>query len=264
MKTRNAILVLVLIGIGFSSCKKGGLCRKGNGTLKTEVRAASDFIGVDLQMSADVIITKGENYEVTVETDENLQRIIETKVKGNVLMIDLKRGKCISGREEITIYVTTPTLRSAEVSGSGNLTLSGSFSENKLDLDISGSGDINNTGDLSIDDLDLNISGSGNVRFTESDIAKYDLNISGSGNVNIEGEASASNGEIKINGSGEVNLFDYETTDLSVNISGSGDVNAFVTEFLDVDINGSGDVNYIGTPRVSVSISGSGEIRDVN
>jgi hypothetical protein len=83
------------------------------------------------------------------------------------------------------------------VSGSGNITLSGSASF--VDVTISGSGNAN-CFDLVCDDVKARISGSGNIKiFADKSV---DASISGSGSVHYKG--SAANIQQKTSGSGKV------------------------------------------------------------
>ena len=265
MKRVNAILVLGILIVGFASCRKdGGLCRKGNGEIVSDSRSVSGFSNIDQQTAANVIISQSDEYSVTVEASDNLQEIIETKVRGDLLIIDTKNGKCISGHEEITVYVTLPDLRRAIVSGSGDMRISGTLNVDKLDLVISGSGNIENSGDLNVDNLDIDISGSGNVDIFDANIDQYDIDISGSGDIDLSGESTAGEGEINISGSGDIDLLNYVTSGLSIRISGSGNIFTHVIDYLSVNISGSGNVNYKGYPTISTSVSGSGEVVDIN
>jgi len=241
MKTLK-ITLIALAGLAtITSCKKGGVfCYGANGNTTTETRTASNFDEVELAMAGDVYITKADNYSVQIEASDNLHEIIETKVSGSELEIDLQNNKCLKGNSNVKIYITMPELTGLTVSGSGGIYVSSFFDSNSMDIDISGSGEIE------MDSLKVN---------------SFDANISGSGEMLIHGVDTCNNQKLNISGSGKFRGYDMITAHSDINISGSGDCEVNVVESIKAKISGSGNVTYKGTPTVDSNISGSGSIR---
>lgn len=222
------------------SCTNGQFGKiEGNGHIVKENRTPGDFKGVHLAGSMDVIITKGNSINVTVEADDNLLQYIETKVKDGVLRIgtNTPRLKWISSRK-ITVYITVPELNRTGVSGSGSVKSEDVFSTN---------------GEFSV-----SVSGSGSCQLNVK-AKSLDAHISGSGGINLAG--SADNSDISISGSGRYKGFNMETKDATLHISGSGGAETSVSTNLDAHISGSGGVRYKGEPTVKARTSGSGRVR---
>ncbi|WP_373552624.1 head GIN domain-containing protein [Haliscomenobacter sp.] len=215
-----------------------GPCVRGNGNNVSRELNLPNFTGVDLDISAEVIITQGDSFKVTVEGESNIIAELETDVRNGIWEIDFDR--CVRDQDELTIFITMPRVRS---------------------LSISGSGIITSTNIMEVDDIDLNISGSGkiDVGLDADDISSR---ISGSGRVVLEGEANSV--EHTVSGSGDLFAFLLQTRDADIRVSGSGNSEVKVSENLNVRISGSGDVYYRGKPQVEVSISGSGKLVNAN
>ena len=236
------VLSFVIIGLIVAcSCSFGLVCKEGTGGMKTEHRDVSSFSNISLEMSAKVEIKQGSETAVSVTASENLFKYIDTRVKNNTLMIDVKDCNCLRSEGDIVIKVTTPSIHG---------------------LTVNGSGDIISEGRLQIDKLNCKINGSGSISLMDLQADDYSIDINGSGDVVLEGSSSKT-GEININGSGDVNTSKVATSALVVNVSGSGDVTVKPTAALDVEITGSGDVRYYGTPAISRHINGSGDVEQV-
>ena len=215
-----------------------GPCVRGNGNTVSRDLNLPDFTGVDLDISAEVIITQGDNFKVTVEGESNIIAELERDVRNGIWEIDFDR--CVRDMDELTIFITMPRVRS---------------------LSISGSGIITSTNILKVDDIDLSISGSGkiDVGLDADDISSR---ISGSGRVVLEGESNSV--EHTVSGSGDLFAFLLQTRDADIRVSGSGNSEVNVSDNLTVRISGSGDVYYRGKPQVEVSVSGSGKLVNAN
>ena len=215
-----------------------GPCIRGNGNNVSRELNLPDFTGVDLDISAEVIITQGDNFEVTVEGESNIIAELETNVRNGIWEIDFDR--CVRNHDDLTIFITMPRVRS---------------------LSISGSGIITSTNIMEVDDIDLSISGSGkiDVGLDADDIFSR---ISGSGRVVLEGESNSI--EHTVSGSGDLFAFLLKTRDADIRVSGSGNSEVNVSDNLNVRISGSGDVYYRGKPQVEVSVSGSGKLVNAN
>lgn len=143
------------------------------------------------------------------------------------------------------------------VSGSGALQITADV-KGTLGADVSGSGDLEMTG--SAGSVDSDVSGSGKVILNCSVRDRASFEISGSGK--IEASGSAKEVRASISGSGKVLAAGLVTDDCEVRISGSGDVEIHVNKELDATISGSGTVSYKGSPaHVNSNSSGSGSIR---
>ncbi|MFO7616877.1 MAG: DUF2807 domain-containing protein, partial [Bacteroidales bacterium] len=145
MKTSHfivAVIALLLI-LAPGCCLTGGwIGIRGEGPVIERKLDIRDFKGVNLGNSAQVFLIPGERVEVRVEGQENIIENLKREVEGDVWDIGFKRP--VSHAETLRIYITMDQLRSARISGPGNITGRGLFDGGQdLDLGVSGSGNIN-------------------------------------------------------------------------------------------------------------------------
>ncbi len=247
---------------------------RGNGKVVTQERTVSDFSGIKISCSADVFLKQGKGNNITVRADENLLEMIETKVRGGVLNIDIEGS--IRNVEVLEVYVTVENLEKVIINGSGDVESENTIKGVDFEIQINGSGDveldmevknlktsINGSGDVEVSgvqgNFDLQVAGSGHFYAEDLRLNECYIKINGSGDVKLKG--SANKLFINQSASGDVNLYSLNTADVEATASGSGDVVVFVSGRLKVNLSGSGDLTYKGDPvSVDVSASGSGEV----
>lgn len=212
----------------------------GNGNVKKETREVSDFTGVTLSGNMNVQLAYGNSNSITIEGDENLLPYIETKVEDGNLVIKSKDKAGLKTRNKLMVYVSLTKLTELRVSGSGNITGNGDFSnEGKTNITVSGSGNIN---------VGMN-------SFNETKIA-----VSGSGNVTLKGK-NTNNIEATISGSGNIDCSDVACNDVFAQVSGSGNIKVYANKSIDAKVSGSGNIYYKGSAtNINLKSSGSGKI----
>jgi hypothetical protein len=213
-------------------------CVNGSGSVSSENRFVNNFDRISLSGAGQVFVTQGNETAVIIKAQPNILNEIKTEVKDSELRIGVRR--CIRAYSEIEIYVTTPNIRS---------------------LNISGSGSIKGQNDWFTGDLDLRVSGSGNIQ-VDAVGEDFKAFVSGSGNIQVAGAAQSLT--TSTSGSGDIRAFDLNTQECESIISGSGDVEVSVSNILKARISGSGDVRYKGTPSIQASVSGSGRVINAN
>lgn len=244
MTTKKLILIILLLSspaFFLTSCFKADYypCIRPKGNILEETRITSSFSGIELRMHAKVFVKKGDTLSVKIEAPENYLEYIDAHVSGNILLID--NSRCFSSNlGDVIINITTPSLTSLKISGSGNIEVLDQFDAVTFKTDISGSGNI----------------------YVKTNSQIVDSNISGSGNIEIEG--ATTNQSISISGSGDYKAFGLISDHADTHISGSGSCSVFAEETLKVRISGSGNVRYKGNPIIDASISGSGKIINAN
>lgn len=251
-----------------------GTSARGNGKVVTNERNVSDFTAISIISSADVVLTQGDKIAVIVETDENLQEKVTTKVSGGDLEIGIKGS--ISRVTKMTVYVTVVNLQRVNISGSGDVDSKGVIRGNDLEIHINGSGDvemdlqtksvvarINGSGDIELSgiqgNLELFVNGSGDFEADGVRLDQCNISVNGSGDVKLNG--SANNVTLKQSASGDINLFNLKANDVVAESHGSGEMVVSVSGKLKVSLYGSGDLTYYGTPTsIDTSAKGSGDI----
>lgn len=173
---------------------------KGSGRMATEIRDLKGFKAVDVGGVFEVAITAGKDFEVEIETDDNLLPLITTEVNDGVLQIG---SKCrISPTDKIRVRVSAPDINGLEVSGAANVTLNG-LRNSSLAVDSSGASKIKIAGETA----KFTAETSGASKIDAEDLRAVDANIDGSGashvDINVTGELNADlSGASKVNYSG--------------------------------------------------------------
>jgi hypothetical protein len=238
---RKIYLAIFCALLFLSSCDFGfHRTVEGNGELKKVTRSVRKADRIKVSDAINVVLTKGET-GVSVEADDNLIKYIQIKNEDGWLVIRTKDNYRLRSENDITVYVSTETLRALEVSGSSNVTSNDQWGyDGKFNLDVAGSGDIS-----------LNVQA-----------ATLDADISGSGNIALSGEAESM--KLDIAGSGNFRGYGLKCTSVNISISGSGEAEVYAEDRLKVGIAGSGDVKYKGNATVSRSVAGSGSVEKVD
>lgn len=210
----------------------------GSGFVKTQNRSVSAFTGIEVEGSGTVILSQGIVRSVSVETDDNVQRVVKTEVIGGVLHLGFQNGVRISGLTKLEFRITAPLVDQITISGSGDVRALGTLQAQSLALAIHGSGSI----DAAVD----------------AEILRAD--IGGSGDIEVGGQAREL--IVDIGGSGSVRARGLQSVSADVRINGSGNADVTARDTIAISINGSGNVLYGGGARATVRSSGSGTAQE--
>jgi hypothetical protein len=209
---------------------------RGSGVVVTEEREVSGFDGVLLSGVGQVIITQGDEESLTIETDDNLMRHIETEVRNGTLELGLARNTIPIPTQSIIFRVSVDNLTGLTSSGAGSFEIDG----------------------LEADRLRVTLSGAGDVGIDSVSATDLAVKISGAGNVDLAGQVGTQ--EVDMSGLGSYSAPDLESGAASVRISGAGGAVIWAQDTLDVEISGAGNVEYYGSPSVTEDISGAGTV----
>ncbi len=215
----------------------GGDRVQGNGKIVKQNREVGHFTAFATSVSGNVEIRQGNTEGVIVETDDNLQALVETVVENGTLRIRPAKKNLSLETRNMKIVVMARTLERISVAGSGAVAAD-KLNVERMQFDIGGSGELN-VGELRAESLAVSLGGSG------------DLKVGG----NVERL------QISIGGSGEVHAGRLATRDTVVSIGGSGEATVWATKSLNLSVAGSGDIGYYGDPKLSQNIRGSGSIK---
>jgi hypothetical protein len=216
---------------------RGGEAVQGNGKVVKQAREVGHFTGLALALPGEVEVRTGATEGITIETDENLQALIETVVENGTLRVQpVKRDLRIETRN-LKVVVNARMLEKISVGGSGTVDAD-TLKAPKLTFDVGGSGSIN-------------------VRNMESDAVAVSLGGSGS----LKAAGNTGRLQVSIGGSGKVSTDKLAARDVSVSIGGSGKATVWATQSLNLSVAGSGDIGYYGDPQISKSIMGSGSVK---
>jgi hypothetical protein len=210
---------------------------QGSGIVRSQDRTVSSFTSMELEGSGDVTLSQGLVRSVSVETDDNVLRVVRTEVVGGVLHLGFQPGTRIGRITRLSFRITAPAIEAITISGSGDVRTATAFHAQAFQLHIGGSGNI-----------DASVS---------ADTVRAE--IAGSGDITVDGRASQLS--VSIDGSGSLRARGLQTASTDVQVNGSGSVDVTASDTVVITINGSGDVTYGGGARATVRSSGSGTAR---
>jgi hypothetical protein len=211
---------------------------QGSGKATTQARQVGHFTGVALALPGQVVVHMGNSEGVSVETDDNLQALVETAVENGTLKIRPARDHLNLRPRTLRITVNAREIERLTVGGSGSIT-SDAVRARRFEAVLGGSGAIEVRA-VDADDVDVHVAGSGSLKVGDGAAAKLEVQVAGSGNVDVSR---------------------LKAGQASVSVAGSGDTRLWAQNELKVRIAGSGDVDYYGDPKVTRQVLGSGDVR---
>ena len=223
MKKRLILVILIASAILVGACSFSNITigqrtiLKGSGDLITETRQVSGFTRIELDGSGQVEIVFADEESITIEAEDNIMPLIETKVSNGVLVIGFKSNTSVTTLKPIRFTVAMKSLKGVQIDGSGDVQIP-EWAFDALDLEINGSGDIRSSG--TADNLNIRVDGSGDINCADLTAQSAEVTVNGSGSVKIDVVESL---EIDIAGSGSVR-YSGDPSTLHTNVSGSGSI----------------------------------------
>ena len=170
----------------------------GNGLSVQRTYACKQFHTLLSDQSMDITWGQGDEPSVVIEGDENIVNSMQVSVMGATLKI--QSPKSFVSQSALRAYVTSPSMRQAKLSGSGDLEVFGCHGDEFI-VDAQGSGDITVSG--SVKRLILKLSGSGDVGAAGCDAESVQVSMNGSGDVNVSCSGSVTG---SMNGAGDLTV----------------------------------------------------------
>ncbi len=237
-KLRNIIIGLVASLMIFTSATSvfaDGV--KGNGDIQTQDREVSNFSGIKVSGAYTIYLSQDDACSLRVVADENIQKIIKTEVKNDILYI--KNKTSIRNAKKMELHIGFKYLRFIKANGAISL---------------------KNENTLKFDELKIEINGASSAKL-ELSANKLSIDNSGASSIQLKGKAKELN--IDISGAGSVNAIDLKASEARVDISGVGSGKVYVQDKLRVSISGIGSVKYKGDPSVTSDISFLGVLKKI-
>jgi len=200
----------------------------------------SPFTEVEADGDIKLIVTQGDTRPIKIEGDENILSYIEVIQEGNRIKVQTREGVHLIPSGDLNVYVSSPTYKSIEVSGSSDI-----VGQNRI---------------TSSDELNLQASGAGDIQM-EVDAPKITSGISGSGSIKLKGQTKDL--DIDLSGSGHAYCYELLTENTTVQISGAGSAQVYASVKLKADVSGAGNISYKGNASVTQDISGVGSVNKV-
>jgi hypothetical protein len=217
MRTKLCLLCLVVLLFTLAACgttTNTTTVVTGSGNLISESRDVQGFKEIELAGSGNVNLTQGDSESVTIEAEDNLMPLLTTEVRGQRLVLGIVPNTSIKPTKLITYTITAKDVSQLVVSGSGTI-VQPRIQTDDLKVEISGSGNITLSG--SVETQDIILSGSGVYDADEVESNAAFVTISGSGNALLNVQNTL---DVTISGSGAV-VYSGQPT-ITENITGLG------------------------------------------
>ena len=215
-----------------------GSCRHstGSGHIVTEKRKTGNFTGISAGEGFDVEVRMGTVTEVTVESDDNVIRHIETEVSGDDLKIRLARNRSFSDAH-LRVYITMPVLLRIRSSSDANVTVNDIItSKERLSFKASSSGEI--TADVEAPEIQVEASSGATIKLNGR---------------TMNYTASASSGA-------SIRTTDLLSENTTVTASSGASVQVHASVRLKASASSGADIHYHGAASVEKTLSSGGRV----
>lgn len=188
---------------------------KGSGVTASETRTVPTFTAVELAGTNEMTVQVGQPQHVVVQADNNLLDQVGTEVHAGVLVVS-DRGSFTS-RSPMSVVVTVPSLRSATLSGTGQLMLTG-VAANTFTARLPGTGTLVASGRATR--IDASVSGDGAIRLESLLATDATVTVGGTGSVMIHVTGSLN---ATVSGTGSI-IYTGHPESVTKTITGTGSV----------------------------------------
>lgn len=237
----TAILTAAACLLALPATAQLGKSLTGSGNIASESRKVGSFHAVEAGSAFRVVLQKGAQASVRLETDDNLLPYIETTTNGGVLDISLRGNTSIRNVSRMIAYVTYT-----------NLDL----------LDLSGAAEAESADVIEADKFTIELSGAARVKLPLR-ARTLAIDASGASKVHVTGQVESLNCDVS--GASRVNLMELEVQRVSADLSGASDLQVNVGQSISADVSGIATLAYKGSPRtIEVETSGAGRVRKLN
>lgn len=212
---------------------------KKQGTNNSQVYDFRDFDEIKLISLFDFDITRGNDFQVQLEGDDEELDEVYLQQRDGALEIRYKRDwdwwKESKRHKKIKVFIQLPKLSYLEVSGACE-------------------GDIR---DFSNSDIQMEITGASKVR---ADITPriLEADLSGASELTLIG--SAEDFEAELNGASKISAFDFIAENVNIQASGASNAKVYASNELTANASGASSVRYRGTARISSDNNGLSSI----
>ncbi|WP_421764382.1 PspC domain-containing protein [Ekhidna sp.] len=214
--------------------------RKRSSGDDTQVYQFKDFDEVKLISLFDFDITRGNNFSVRLEGDEDDLDDVYLSQTGDELEIRYGKNtdwwKSRKRKDKIKVYIEMPELEYLKITGACDGEIR-DFTEADMSLDLEGASKL--WADITVEYLDVDL------------IGASELTLVGSGD------------DLKaiLVGASELNAFNYTVDDAEVKVSGASTAKVYAKNDLEADASGASKIRYRGDARVTSDSKGLSSVR---
>jgi hypothetical protein len=194
---------------------QGGV--QGSGKSATEHRSVSKFSSIDAKGAFDVDVQVGSPASVTITGDDNLLKLVQSKVEAGTLVLNTTRS--VNTMIDMRVKITVPSLKDFSLRGAGDVNIVG-VKQDKISLHLYGAGDLTATG--SVRELDVDLYGAGDMELFDLRAQNATATLKGAGDMNIYASHKL---DAKVYGVGDITYKGHPKTVVK-SASGLGDISS--------------------------------------
>lgn len=249
---RKFLLFTVLVAVLVACASPGGNAE--DKVRVEEKREVGDFREIVVKGTPTVHYRQGKVCSVTVEAPKGIVGDVKTGVAGTALVVEWHKragksvrifGSSSSGSGDVVVYVTSPDLTSAVLTGIGDFKQLGRLDTDNMRILLRGVGDMV-FDDIICDRLEAELVGSGDITLKNVDAKETGLTLIGSGNMSAN-QKNVDKTSVLLKGSGDISVAFDNCGAVRSELLGSGDISFSGTvSTLNKSKRGSGDYNTGG------------------
>jgi hypothetical protein len=186
MKTSTYSIIIVVIFLISTGCEEGQHNIKvyGSGPIESKTLELSSFDKIEHTGVANYNITIGSPQSVELKAQQNIIDVMTWEVENHSLKVGLEKNVSVETQEEIRFNITVPAINYIELTGVGDIVLSGD-NQDELTVIITGVGNIK-AYEMKVDTCNITFTGVGDCHvFVNNEL---NVNLSGVGNVYYRGD----------------------------------------------------------------------------
>jgi len=210
MKIKNLFYLIPLVFLA-SACDEMNI--NANGPIITETRSVAAFTSIDSSLPANIIITQGDDQNLTIRTYGNVIGLIQSDVVNAELRLGLKRS--VRNLERLDVYITAADYERLNLSGAARLSTEGCLEIDKLSIRLSGASETNLCGIAN--ELDVELSGASSFKAYDMPTNIVNVSVSGASDVRV-----SANELLDVTISGAASIRYKGNPEISSSISGAG------------------------------------------
>jgi hypothetical protein len=244
----------------------------------------SGFTGIDASGVYKIEVTQSSNESLTIDTEFELMKYVEVKVKDGVLYLSLDTDAMPRylkrNTPDIKAKVGIKQLEKVRLSGASSLVAKSNFSPDKFSIGMSGASYAEIPGINSIE-TKIDISGASKLQFNSKGkevlidvsgasklIAKLDFaKVSGefSGASSSEVSGTSMNAEFEVSGATSLKAEAFTSANLFIDASGASKATFGKLKEVLIKASGASSIRYYGNPIVRVKeVSGASSVKQLN
>ena len=201
--------------------------------------SVSNFDKLDLGSAFTIHVRQGGSFSVKASgRDKDIQELEATVSNGTLKIRYKDKNWSMSNRERVTLDITMPALKAADLSGATSTDIRGFKNQGSVAFDVSGASK-----------LDM-----------EVDADRLTVDFSGASSIVFTGNADRMEGELS--GASTLRAFDMSSKTVNLSVSGASSARVSASEALNVEASGASSVRYKGgATKVSSNSSGASSVR---